>query len=289
VQRPASSLPTVNKLETKVVDMADEQRNGVEPPRRRRAFPLRLVSSELPGRIELGIASVVLAAVFGVAFLIFNMPGPLVIEAHDDTGLPVMGARVTCTDALGKKEYSGITDVFGETKWPGLEKGMWSCRALPPDRFQGGEEDGSAQVRSRTPATVRVRFDRPLHLDVTVKRPHGSPRAKMAVRAICPATQTAAEAAWESRASAISGNAVLWLPFGRACRAGLVAPSLAADRAGLVEHAPLDCDKLPCSPVFSAPSGGSIDVTLEPTAAQWDLVRPPLDPEVETDGGAPAP
>ena len=76
----------------------------------------------------------VLAAVFGVAWLIFNLPGPLVVQCRDDTGAAIMGARVSCTDGAGKRVFNGITDVFGEAKWPGLSKEMWFCSAIPPDR-----------------------------------------------------------------------------------------------------------------------------------------------------------
>ncbi len=253
---------------------------GAAPANRsRHAFPRRLASSETPGRVEFAIAMVVLCAVFGVAFLIFNLPGPLVVQVRDDSGLPVMGARVSCQDEKGAREFHGITNLFGEAKWPGLEKGMWYCRAKPPDRFHGAEQDGSAQVRARSPATVIIRFNRPVHVNATVKRPRGAPRARMAVRALCPATQTGAEAAWEARAAVISGDAVLWIPFGRECRLGLVQPSLPDGRSGLVEHATLDCAQSLCSAPLSGPSGASIDVVLEPTPAQWEAARPPPEPE----------
>jgi hypothetical protein len=260
------------------------ERNGVEKPPRR-AFPLRLVSSEIPGRIELVIATIVVATVFGVAFLIFNLPGPLVVHVHDEAGGNVMGARVSCEDAAGLHHFSGITDVFGETKWPGLEKVLWSCRILPPDRFQLLEQYGTTTVRSRSPATVEVRIERPLHVNVTVKRPKGSPRARPAVRAICPATQTAPEMAWEARASVLTGNTELWLPFGRACRAGLAQPQLTERPAGLVPNPTLDCSAFPCTPIFSGASAKSLDFTLEPTDLQWANAKPPPDPEADLDGG----
>src|SRR5579872_859646 len=130
--------------------MASAHTNGVPPngAALKRPFIVRLRDSA-PGRLELLVAVAVVTSVFSVAWLIFTFPGPLVVQAQDDKGEPVMGARISCTNAPdgspapegGAKRFSGITDVFGEAKWPGLSKGMWFCAGIPPDRFQGTQQD----------------------------------------------------------------------------------------------------------------------------------------------------
>ena len=108
----------------------------------------------------------------------------------------------------------------------------------------------------------------------------------MAVRVVCPATQTAPAAAWESRASILSGNTLLWMPYGRECRAGLVHPSLPTEQGALAKSDELDCANYPCTGVLKAGVGGDIDTSLEPTIAQWEALRPPPRADDEPDGGS---
>ncbi len=265
--------------------MTNEPNREEAPRSKGGAFSPRLTADLLPGRFEFLIALIVVGSVFGVAWLIFEMPGPLDVQVVDDLGAPVMGARVSCSDARGERKFSGISDVFGETKWPGLTKEMWFCEARPPDRFHGAMQDGSAPVHARSPATVRFRFERPVHVNIQVKRPHGAARSAVAVRAVCPATQTAPEARWEARASILSGNTLLWLPFGRECRAGLVKPSLPTEQGAIALSSELDCTNEPCTGLLSANIGGDIDTSIEPTLEQWNAVRPPPRPDDEPDGG----
>jgi hypothetical protein len=226
-------------------------------------------------RLEALVAVPVLVGVVVVTITVWRTPGPLVVQAQDDHGQPLMGATVRCTGPGGARSFDGITDVFGETKWPGLDKGPWTCVANPPDRFHGAPQRGSAVVVSRVPAIVRVRFPRPVRLGVEVKRPEGQHRAEMAVRAVCAATSSTSAVAWEARTSLLGGAAILWVPAGRACRAGIVHAALPAERAaGLSPKLELECDRQPCAAEPSLPAGTSLDLSFAPSAEQWAEARP---------------
>jgi hypothetical protein len=249
------------------------------PERRvRGTFDPRLTSSRM-ARIEAVVAVLVLSGVAAVSILVWRIPGPLVVQAEDDRREGLMGATVRCTGP-GGRTFEGITDVFGEAKWPGLDKGRWDCVAVPPDRFQGAAETGFAFVGARTPAFVHVRFPRPARLSLELRRPKGQPRAAMAVRALCEAvaaTQTSPAATatgWEVRASPLGGPTELWIPAGRVCRAGLVHAALPEAKAGLALKPELECAALPCTGELRGTVGGQVEALLEPTVEQWASARP---------------
>jgi hypothetical protein len=257
-------------------------KNGAGTPPDGHRFSLRLRSGRLPSKIEALVVSAVIAAVFGVAWLIVQMPGALVVQVHDDAGNAVPDARVACTSPTGDQRHSGLTDVFGEAKWPGLLKGPWRCEVLPPERFHESRQEGSAVVEARHPAFWRAVVERPASLRVTVRRPPGAPRAAVAVRAVCPPTEGAPpllEQSWEARAGLLDGRALLWLPHGRSCRAGLVRPELPAKQPGPVTRPLLDCGNEPCTDPIQGGVGQELTVQLAPTREQWEAVRPPPEPD----------
>jgi hypothetical protein len=256
-------------------------KNGVSAPSRRGGSYSARPIGPLSGTIEMVLAVIVLVGVFSVAFLVFRIPGPLVVQVRDDLGAPIRDVRVTCTALEGGRSFRGETDVFGEAKWPGLQKGAWRCEALAPDRFHAEKLEGNTVVGSRTPSVVRMSVERPVRLAVEVTRPKGAPRAAMAVRVVCPATAGGALAAWEARSSPLGAAAVLWMPHGRECRAGLVHPELDARAPGLVARAELECTALPCSGPLEAGVGGSLELKLDPTLEQWTAARPAPVPEPE--------
>jgi hypothetical protein len=256
-------------------------KNGAGTPPNGRPFSLRLRSGRLPSKIEALVVSAVIAAVFGVAWLIVQMPGALVVQVHDDAGNAVPDARVACTSPAGDQRHSGLTDVFGEAKWPGLSKGPWRCELLPPERFHASPQEGSAVVEARHPAFWRAVVERPASFRVTVQRPPGAPRAAVAVRAVCPPPEGAPPLAqsWEARAGLLDGRALLWLPHGRSCRAGLVRAELPAKQPGPVTRPLLDCGNEPCTEPIEGGVGQELAAQLAPTREQWEAVRPPPEPD----------
>ena len=257
-------------------------RNGVprtealEPRRRASAFSLRLGGDRIPGKIEAAVAAAVICAVFGVAWLIVEMPGPLVVQVRDDADNPVVSALVACESPSGEQTFHGVTDVFGEAKWPGLKKGPWRCEVNPPLRYHAQAQRGSAVVEARRPATWRAQFERPARVIVRVKRPSGQPRAAVAVRAVCEGDPVES---WEARAGVLDENAILWLPHGRTCRAGLVRAELPLREPGPVTKSVLDCEHEPCTGPLLGGVGADLADELDPTAAQWEAVRPEPEPE----------
>jgi hypothetical protein len=182
-----------------------------------------------------------------------------------------MGARVTCASPDGKTSHAGTTDVFGEAKWPGLTRGPWKCDVTPPERFHAAVQTGYVTVVPRKPAMWTTVVERPARIMVQVVRPQGQPRAKVAVRAVCGSDT------WESRAGVLDGLATLFVPAGKACRAGLVRPELPG--AGPVTQARLECSSEPCTRELRAGVGQQVDVVLTPTSDQWAAVRPPPEPD----------
>lgn len=254
-------------------------RNGAAAPPSGRPFSLRLRSGR-PGKIEALVVIAVVGAVLGVGFLILQMPGALVVQVRDDAGNAVQDARVSCANPPGDQRHSGLTDVFGEAKWPGLAKGPWRCALVAPERFHAAPQEGSAVVEARHPAFWRAVLERPSRLRVSVRRPAGAPRAAVAVRAVCPAADgSSPPQSWEARAGVLDGTALLWLPHGRTCRAGLVRPELPARQPGPVARPLLGCDDEPCTAPVQGGVGQELTAQLEPTRAQWEAVRPPPEPD----------
>ena len=253
-------------------------RNGVQA-RSPGAFEPRFRSA-VPARIEGAMAAAVIAAVLAIFYwLLVKLPGPLVVHVEDDTHQGVMNAKVMCEGPDGKR-FSGLTDVFGEAKWPGLAQGAWRCEALPPPKFHTGTLVGYATVVPRKPAMWMARLERPATAVVQVVRPRGEPRAAPAVRALCQqAPGEDAPPTWEARAGLLDGRATLYLPHGRACRVGLVRPELPPGQPGPVAEAKLACDTGPCTPELRGGVGEELQITLAPTRAQWAAVRPPPEPD----------
>jgi hypothetical protein len=251
-------------------------KNGID--RRRGTFTPWFWSYRWAARIEAAIVACVFAGVLAIMVFLFRMPGPLVVHVQDDLRQPVQGARVRCTSPDGQTSYAGATDVFGEAKWPGLAKGPWKCEVTPPERFHGGEITGFATVAARHPAMWTATVERPGRIVVDVARPPSAPRAPVAVRAVCADGET-----WEARAGLLDGRAVLYVPHGAICRAGLVRPELPGE--GPSTQKALDCAAQPCTGELSAGVGQQVDAKLTPTAQQWMAVRPPLEAE-PADGGA---
>ena len=257
------------------VPRAEEQPGGAAR-RRGRAFSLRLIADRAPGKIEAAVAAAVIGAVFGVAWLVVEMPGPLVVQVRDDAGGAVVSALVACESPSGEQSFHGVTDVFGEAKWPGLTKGAWRCEVTPPPRYHAQPQRGGAVVEARRPATWRAQFERPARLIVRVKRPSGAPRAAIAVRAVCAGDPVES---WETRAGVLDENAIVWLPHGRSCRIGLVRPELPAREPGPVTQPVLDCEREPCTGPLLGGVGAELAAELDPSAAQWQALRPEPEPE----------
>lgn len=279
----------------------------MKSPRGPQEFKPWFWSGRLIAKIEAAVVIIVFAGVLSIMVILVQMPGPLVVHVSDDAREPIKGARVRCTSPDGATTYAGQTDVFGEAKWPGLAKGAWRCEVTPPDRFHAAQVTGFATVVARHPATWLATIERPGRLSVRVLRPTGSPRAAVAVRALCPppagggpdnppavppapppapppaAPPAAPIESWESRAGLLDGRAVLWLPHGRPCRAGLVRPEVQYE--GPVARPSLDCAAEPCTAELTAGVGQAVEATLAPTAAQWEAVRPPPEPDLLPDGG----
>lgn len=241
---------------------------------RRGSFTPWFWSYRTAARLEaLMVASVFLGVVV-ILGLLMQVPGPLVVHLQDDLKQPVHDARVTCTSPDGAKSYTGLTDVFGEAKWPGLAKGTWKCVVTPPASYFASPEIGYATVIARKPAMWTAVVERPVRLTVQVDRPKGVARAAVAVRAVCAGDPPMA---WESRAGVLDGRAVLSLPHGRSCRAGLVRPELSY--GGPPTSTTLDCEHEPCSGETSGGVGQRLELTLSPTPQQWEAVRPAPEPD----------
>jgi hypothetical protein len=251
-------------------------RDGVQA-RAPAAFEPRFRSG-VPAKIEGALAAAVIAAVLAIFYwLLVKLPGPLVVHVEDDTHQGVMNAKVVCEGPDGKR-FSGLTDVFGEAKWPGLAQGAWRCEALPPPKFHTGTVVGYATVVPRKPAMWTTRVERPATAVVQVVRPRGEPRAAPAVRALCEQVPGEdAPPSWEARAGLLDGRATLYLPHGRACRVGLVRPELPAGRPGPVADPRLACGQGACTPELRGGVGEELQVVLAPSARQWQEARPPAE------------
>ena len=244
-------------------------KNGAD--RQHAGFTPWFWSYRLAAKLEAFVVVCVCAGVAAIMVLLVRMPGPLVVHVQDDRREPIKNARVRCTSPDGATSYAGLTDVFGEAKWPGLAKGPWRCEVSPPALYHAGEQTGFATVVARHPAMWTATVERPGRIDVRVVRPSGAPRAKMAVRAVCGGV------AWEGRAGLLDGLATLFVPHGAACRVGLVRPDLPAD--GPTPQRSLSCESQPCSGPVSAGVGEAASVVLSPTLEQWTQVRPPPEPD----------
>ncbi len=244
-------------------------KNGVEE--KHASFTPWFWSYRWAARLEGALVVCVFAGVLFIMGYLFQMPGALVVHLQDDRHDPVKNARVRCTAPSGGQSFAGLTDVFGEAKWPGLDKGAWRCEVTPPDSFHAGVVTGFATVAARHPAVWVATVERPGRIAVQVVRPDGAARAKVAVRAACEG------GAWEARAGLLDGRALLFVPHGASCRVGLVRPELPFD--GTPTQTALDCENEPCSAVVSAGVGQSASVVLKPTREQWEAVRPPPEPD----------
>ena len=244
-------------------------KNGVE--QKRASFTPWFWSYRWAARLEALVVGCVFAGVLFIMGYLFQMPGALVVHVQDDRHEPIKNARVRCTAPDGAKSFAGLTDVFGEAKWPGLDKGAWKCEVTPPDSYHGGVATGFATVAARHPAIWVATVERPGRIAVQVVRPEGAARAKIAVRAACGG------GAWEARIGLLDGRALLFVPHGAPCRVGLVRPELPFD--GLPTQAALDCEHQPCSAPVSAGVGQEAVVVLKPTQEQWAAARPPPEPD----------
>ena len=252
-----------------------------EPRPGRPVFTPWFWSYRLAARLEGLMVICVFAGVIFIMGYLLQMPGPLVVHLQDDARDPVKNARVRCTSPDGGTSYSGMTDVFGEAKWPGLAKGPWKCEVSPPDRFQTATEIGYATVAARHPATWIAVVERPTRILVDVARPAGAPRAAVAVRAICGSST------WEARAGLLDGRALLFVPHGKTCRLGLVRAELPYD--GPVTSTQLDCDNQPCSGDLTGGVNELLSAKLAPTREQWDAIRPPPEPDAPDTKQPPGP
>ena len=247
-------------------------RNGVD--RRRASFTPWFWSYRWAARIEAAIVMCVFAGVIAIMVFLLQMPGPLVVHVQDDQRQPIKGARVRCTSPDGAISHVGLTDVFGEAKWPGLTKGAWKCEVTPPDLFHAGVETGFATVVARHPAIWITSIERPGRIRVQLVRPQGSPRAAIAVRVVCPGNPPET---WEARAGLLDARVLLFVPHGKRCQVGIVRPELPGE--GPATQAVLSCADQPCSAELTVGVGQEVQLTLSPTAAQWEAVRPPPEPD----------
>jgi hypothetical protein len=230
--------------------------------------------SRVPGWLEGAVVAAVFALIAAILWLVAQAPGPLVVHVQDDAKGPLVDARVRC-DGPDGKEFTGLTDVFGEAKWPGLAKGAWRCEIVPPARWFAPPVVGYATVVARKPAVWVATIERPARAVVSVVRPRGAVRAAVAVRALCEKRgDEPFTLAWESRAGVLDERATVWLPPGRACRIGLVRPELPRASPGPPSDARLSCDVEPCTGEVHAGVGEQLELVLKPTAQQWQAVRP---------------
>lgn len=244
-------------------------KNGVG--RQHAGFTPWFWSYRLAQKLEAVVVVCVIAGVIAILALLFRMPGPLVVHVQDERKEAIPGARVRCTSPDGQSSHAGVTDVFGEAKWPGLARGPWKCEVTPPDRFHAEVRTGFVTVMPRKPAMWTTVVERPARIVVQVVRPQGAPRAKVAVRAVCGSD------AWEGRAGLLDGLATLFIPTGKPCRVGLVRPELPGD--GPATTARLECATAPCTDEMIGGVGQALNAVLKPTAEQWATVRPPPEPD----------
>jgi hypothetical protein len=252
-----------------------------EPGPRRGSFTPWFWSYRLAARLEALVVICVFAGVLFIMGYLLQMPGPLVVHLQDDAHDPVKNARVRCTSPDGETSYAGMTDVFGEAKWPGLAKGPWRCEITPPERFHAAPETGIATVAARHPAVWNARVERPARILVDVVRPTSAPRAAVAVRAVCDGGET-----WEARAGLLDGRALLFVPHGKTCRLGLVRAELPYD--GAVTNKDLDCEREPCRGGLNGGVNELLTARLSPNLEQWERVRPPPEPD-QADAGQQVP
>jgi hypothetical protein len=224
------------------------------------------------------VAFGVIAGVIAVFIFLVQIPGALVVRLLDEQKNAVIGARVVCRHPGSSKEMSGPTDAFGEAKFPGLEKGTWSCSVEPPARYFSPVFTTSLEVRPRLPAISELRVQRQADAAVTVVRPEGGARARAAVRVVCPAEDSKPALGWEARIGLLDGATTIYMPADRQCRIGLLrgAPGNVYATPDRLE---LDCANLSCSGVLVAKAGEHLSVTLKPDAAQWQAARPPPEPD----------
>ena len=242
-----------------------------EPGPRRATFTPWFWSYRLAARLEALVVICVFAGVLVIMGILFQQPGPLVVHLSDDAHVPVKNARVRCTSPDGATSYAGLTDVFGEAKWPGLTKGPWKCEVTAPALFHAATEIGYATVAARHPAVWNTMVERPARIAVEVTRPNGAPRAAIAVRAVCGGET------WEARAGLLDGRAMLYVPHGQVCRVGLVRAELAGN--GPVTSTQLDCDRQPCKDGLNGGVNQELSVKFAPSAEQWEAIRPPAEPD----------
>jgi hypothetical protein len=257
-----------------------------EPRPGRASFTPWFWSYRLAARLEALVVICVFAGVIFIMGYLLQMPGPLVVHLQDDAHEPVKNARVRCTSPDGATSYAGLTDVFGEAKWPGLAKGLWKCEVTPPDRFHAGTETGFATVAARHPAIWNAMIERPTRILAEIQRPTGAPRAAVAVRAICEEAASSEQqkegarpmvATWEARAGLLDGRALLFVPHGKTCRIGLVRAELPYD--GPVTSTELDCEHQPCRAGLTGGVNELLSARFAPTREQWDQIRPPPEPD----------
>ena len=265
-------------------------KNGVDHGRRRGSFEPRSWSFLWRAKLEAVVAVLVIGGVVAVFVYLVQIPGALVVRLMDDKHQPVAKAQTRCHHAESGLSMSGQTDVFGEVKFPGMQKGVWTCEVQPPDRFFSPLLTGSAKVSPRYPAAVELTAPRGVEVEVFVQRPDGAPRDSPAVRAVCAPSRGLPASGWEARAGLLDSTAILHLPRDSACNVGLL-PGAPGWFNGPPDRAELDCTTLPCAPVTGQP-GARVVVRLKPTRAQWDAARPPPEPDEAEDAGpksAPAP
>ncbi len=234
----------------------------------------------MAGRLEAAVVVVTFVAVIAILIVLVQAPGALVVHVQDDSKEALAFAKVRCTSPDGAQSFAGQTDVFGEAKWPGLVKGPWRCQVEAPLRYQARLRTGLATVVSRSPAIWVTTFERPFRVRVKIARPTGSPRAPLAVRAVCKTDLSKGEAAasWETRISILDNQAMLFVPPGKRCQVGLVHPELSVGE-GPVALPELACGEFPCVEVPEGGAGEIREITLLPTAVQWEALRPPPVPD----------
>lgn len=251
-------------------------KNGAPAPAAAKFEPR--FASRVPGWLEGAVVAAVFALIAVILYLVAQTPGPLVVHVQDDAKTPVVDARVRCEGPDGK-EFTGLTDVFGEAKWPGLAKGAWRCEVTPSPRWFAAPMVGYASVQSRKPAMWIATVERPARAVVHVARPEGVARAAPAVRAVCQGSGGDPAQTWETRAGILDERATVWLPPGRPCRIGLVRPELARGASGPSTDARLSCATAPCTKELRAGVGEQLEVALRPSPEQWEAMRPPPEPE----------
>jgi hypothetical protein len=261
-------------------------KNGVDhgSGKQRGVFAPRSWSFLWRAKLEALVAFLVIAGVVGVFVYLVQIPGALIVRVMDEGHKPVIEAHARCRHPGAKLEMAGFTDVFGEAKFPGLERGQWTCEVDPPDRFFSPTLTGFAEVRPRRPAILELTAHRGADVEVQIVRPAGGPRAAVAVRAVCPAEQGEAATGWQARAGLMDGSAFVYLPRGRRCRIGLL-KNESGPLYTVPERMTLDCEAMPCSEPLIGKSGEHLSAKLHPTREQWEAARPPPEADPVKDGG----